>query len=772
MQSMLNKYLHRLHKLVSGYRDVELAQFQGPEGKQAEFNDLIWYHNDPNTGRKTRYLCCKHGTKGKGDLVNKCREDLELTPTYSQLLKVWIVETVNEPISASEKQSRVATARKLFSLMNGDLYCQTEETLKEIMKGRRDNDRLRPFIKFCSENGLMPELKLQSNDNRDRTGHAQLDSELSKLPSIESVLALGDIFKRAFEHVNADGSIEPGKEVPVVDAMVATFTCLSLASPNRAIAEITVLRKQRLQFYAENQGDPVHFLDWVGSKGYKDYKNHILAALKEPVEKALNFFCRICEPARILCRFYQRPNQSLKDLLGGFEVEAGRLQHISLTASPNIFQLGYALGFYGIDDKVYVLKKGADPASCYQSKRSQFFEEKPIYWLSNEDKLSVSWHSNSKNCSYSSLAPLFKFSPNKSPFHENLLISVRDVQLWWISYFTKTLVPEFPRSYSTSESHIKLEDAMFCFLGDWFYGRGVGNGRGGKGFQASPYAVVPLHALGSFVTTRLTGSGSSKAIFDDYGFSSEIRVRPHSLRHFGNTLADMSGIPVEVITAWSGRVNPEQTHTYIHTSQEEKASRVRAIINPPSIDSRNIRVVSASKLTQAVNMPASVTSTGICTQDLHVTPCNYLNDFVAQCFMCPDSCHIADDEESIAFLEKDLALQSARLETVSEDPRLANSQAMKKWYEIHSRNSYILSMLISLMKESPKGTVIRFSKGKSEFSLIELNSNIITRVACAIPNTEARLKRLLEHKSQNTEHSCNPQLHSLLSTFGLSEKES
>ncbi|MBN0574240.1 hypothetical protein JTM30_35700, partial [Pseudomonas aeruginosa] len=129
----------------------------------------------------------------------------------------------------------------------------------------------------------------------------------------------------------------------------------------------------------------------------------------------------------------------------------------------------------------------------------------------------------------------------------------------------------------------------------------------------------------------------------------------------------------------------EQTHTYIHTTHDEKASRVSAILNPPDIDRRDIRVVSQDQLTQTTNLPASVTSTGLCTQNLNVTPCNYLNDFVSQCFMCPDTCHIAGDVKTIEFFEKDLSFQTLRLESVACDPRLPSSQAMRQWYLIHSR---------------------------------------------------------------------------------------
>lgn len=767
---MLNKYLDRLQVLINEYCDVKLVQFEGPSGKRAEFNDLLWYYIDPNTRRRTRLLCCRHGVKGTGEKVIS-RPELRLASPYDHLLKVWIIEVFNEPISAAEKQARVMVARKLLSFMKGDLYRQTKATIDSLKLGKRSNDRLRPFVKFCSGKSLMSEQKLLSGDDRDRTGHAQFESKQSKLPSIHSVLALGDIFKRVFEPVSADGSVRAGEVVRMADAMLATFACLSLASPNRTAAEVTVLKKQWLRSYLENQGEPVYYLDWVGSKGHQDYKNHLLAALHEPIEKALNFFYEACEPARIICGFYENPNQSLKKLLGGFKVEAERLRYLSLTVRPNIFQLGYALGFYGVDDCVHVLKEGADPASHYPSFRAKCFEKKPIHSLKSQDQISTS-ESNIKHSSYSSLASLFITDAGVWPFSGSSTVTVGDVQKWWISHYTKAILPEFPISYSTAETHIRLKDAMFCFLGSWFYGDTAGKGSGGKKYQSSPYAVVPLHAFGTYSISRFTGSNRRTTIFEQYGFSSEVRLKPHSLRHFANTLADMSGIPVEVITAWSGRVNPEQTHTYIHTSHEEKAERVRSVINPPSIDGRNVRVVSASSIASTTNLPASITSTGVCTQDLNVMPCKFLNDFVAQCFMCPESCHIAGDEGPIAFLEKDLAYQNARLESVAVDPRLPNSQAMRRWYVIHSRSTHILSMLIDLMRKSPKGTVIRYSESKMEFNLIELNTNNITKVSCALPDSEGRLKRLLEQMSQSAEHRHNPQLHSLLSTFGLAGKES
>lgn len=763
---MLNKYLGRLQKLISQYRDAQLEQFVGPHESKAGFDDLCWYHIDPNTRRRTRILCCRHGRKGKGDTI---LPEYALPYPYDYLLKVWVIEVVNKPLSAAEKIRQVMEARKVLSFMEGDLYLQTEQSLNLIYKDW--TQYAYPFFSFCFENGLMARIsKSIKVDFRDRTGHSEFDKKQSKLPDIAAVIAIAQIFTRVFEQVNADGSVSPGATVNMMDAIVSTSATLSLASSNRMAAEIPVLPKQRLHSHSENGGKPVHYLDWKGSKGYKDNKNHILEALAEKIEKALNFFHDACEPARALCRFYGNPNQSMKALLGVITVDPERQSHLFLTERPNIFQLGYALGFHGVDECVSVLKEGVDAAARYKGYRAKCFERKPIHSLLSTDKISTAISPVAQS-SHGSLHALFGLSMQPNPFGEKLIVTIAEVQAWWISHLQQTIIPEFPLSYTNSENNIRLKDAMFCVLGSSFYGASR-HGSGGKLYQKSHYALVPLSALASNLTSRLCGNSSQSTIFTDYGYSSRLHLKPHSLRHFGNTLTDMSEIPVEINTALSGRVDPEQTHSYIHTSHSEKADRVSEVINQPNKDSEVIRVISADELSRATNLPACVTSTGICTQNLIVTPCDFLNDFVAQCFLCPETCHIAGDEKAIVFFEKDFSFQNARLESVGCDRRLENSQAMKQWYAIHSRNTHFLSMLIDLMKTSPTGTIIRYSISKNEFHLTDLPTKVTKTVACALPDSEERLNRHLQQKTGDAMQHSNTQLHSLLSSFGLAGKES
>lgn len=762
---MINKYLDRLESLICLYRESEFIQFESPGGEKADFDDLVWHHIDPNSGRNNRFLCGIHGKKGRnsGNLSSDA-----LPYPYSYLIKIWVIETTNTNLSVSEKKARTSAARKMLSRMDGDLYIQSESSVRSLCLGSRTIDRLRPFFDFCADKGLMRKIDLQGVDDRDRTGHASFDKKLEKLPDISAVVALGNIFSTVFEHVDDKGAVLPGKDVRIHDAMVLTFTLLSLASPNRTSAEIPVLPKQVLQSHSEGDGEPVYYLNWIGSKGYKNNRNHVLSALAESVNRAVNFFFNACEPARILCRFYEKPSGSWRRLLGDFEIETELKKNLSLTQQPNLFTLGYALGFYGVDDCVPVLKKGTDLTSTHVNHRGRFFENKPIFSLRPDDQLSVS---NSKKTKLSALPYLFGYTQLPKIFADKDVVTVEELQNWWVSFYRKKFLPEFPFSFSNGESSIKLKNAMFCFLGSWFYGDSKNPGGGGRTLKKTNYAVVPLVSLGSSTLYRLSRQGVGDSIFVDYGYSSEIRLTPNQLRHLTNTLADLSNIPVEIITAWSGRKNSEQTHTYIHTSDDIKASRVSAIVNPPEFDKSSIRTYSKEQLATVTNLPASITSTGLCSQNLHVNPCNYLNDFISQCFLCPEACYIAGDESAIELFEKDLGFQNARLESVTGDIRLSASSAMKNWYVIHSRNVRVLSMLIDLMKSCSVGTTIRYSNKDSEFNLIDLNTKVIKKVSCALPDYEARLRGLIEDKATSSNTDTNPQLRSLLSSFGLNNKE-
>lgn len=620
----------------------------------------------------------------------------------------------------------------------------------------------------------MPRIHVRSTDDRDRTGHAVFDTRKDKLPDLDNILLLGSLHNEIFQPVSQSGLVAPEAKVPMMDAVATTFGLLGLASPNRLASEVSVLAKQRLKRHSEGGREPVHYLEWQGSKGYKDNRNHILAVVADEVERAVNFFFNECEPARILCRFYENPRIRLGELLGRSEVWRHRAQYLRLDKpAPNLFVLGYVLGFYPENACVPVVLPGVQVPNdlMHHSPRYQaYFSDRPIHSLENDDRLSCSTANLSK---FSSIPHLFgykSFNGEVLGLDKKSLIKVSELQERWINYFTTELVPTFPTSYSTGEGKIRLADALFCIHGPSIYRSSNDIGSGGKRLAKALYSVAPLETVGVKAAQLLSGSTKTrKSLFEKRGYSGA-RVMPHSLRHLGNTLAELSEIPREVITAWSGRCDPEQTETYLHDKHEEQSRRVRTVMNPREHDRREIRVVAQEAIAKATNLPASIMSTGVCTQELHLDPCGYLNDFVSQCFMCPGACHIAGDTKAIELFEKDHQVQLARLAQVQLDQRLSNSFAMQKWFVIHSRNTHVLACLVDFMKTLLPGSVIRYSPKKSEFHITNAGTRDTQRVACLIPDFDDELRGLLEQLSAGAEPSANPALSSLLDSFGLSNE--
>jgi len=236
-------------------------------------------------------------------------------------------------------------------------------------------------------------------------------------------------------------------------------------------------------------------------------------------------------------------------------------------------------------------------------------------------------------------------------------------------------------------------------------------------------------------------------------------------------MAHLSDIPIEIITAWSGRKDVNQTFEYIHTTEHEESERISSVLNFSNDKDSDIRIITSKDLTETTNLPASVTSTGVCIQELNVSPCEYLNDFVSQCFMCSSACHIAGDQKAIDLFEKDFVYQKARLDQVSNDSRVKVSKAMQDWVVIHHRNTEVLKSLILLMKEYPVGSIIRFSQRISEFKVTDLSTKKVETIRFALPDSNSGLKSLQSTETSHVDLGAeNSDLNNLLSNFGLSEE--
>ncbi|HDZ45955.1 hypothetical protein LCGC14_0168200 [marine sediment metagenome] len=761
---MLNLYLSNLHSLISEYELKKFPQFVGTYGSEATLDDLVWYHIDSKTGRKIRLLCTIfNGQKIRND--SKLSSELALAKPYDHLLKIFIIESLAIGSSAAHLQSKIISARTILSVVKNSL----DDVTIEGWNSSKDSGF---FWQFCKRHNLLGghESPIYCNDDRDRTGDEINERRRNLLPSQPVIEALGQIFINTFRDVDDEGKVIPDGSIDISDALTCTFAALSLASPNRTGAEIPVIHKQKLKSYSETYEKPVYYLEWKGSKGYKNYKNHILEALSSNVSQAINFFYSYCEPYRVIARFYENPNQKCKDLLCNFSVNKELLSNDDLNNIPSLFFLAFVLGFYNHNATVLVIKN-INRSKLVREKggklNSTHFSDKLIRELNAEDFFYTPGFHKSKVWSI-----LFGVivSPDTVKELEDF-ITVKELQDYWIGYYKSQLSTSFPYAYSAGENYEFYSELLFCLP------RCVLNrsSLGGVKYSKSFLALDSPRNISYHVSSRLNKSNVKRSarfsIFQENGYGEVMYIRPHQLRHFANTLADLSNIPVEINTAWSGRKDVSQTFEYIHTTKHEESERLSSVLDFSNDKDSDIRIITSKDLDEITNLPASVTSTGVCIQELNVSPCEYLNDFVSQCFMCSSSCHIAGDQKAIDLFEKDFVYQKARLDQVRNDSRVKVSKAMQDWLVLHHRNTEVLQSLILLMKEYPVGSIIRFSQSISEFKVTDLSTKKVETIRFSLPGSNSEMESLQSIETSHVDLGIeNSDLNNLLSNFGLSEE--
>lgn len=770
----LNKYLARTHALIDQYKDeAPFTQFQNLDGLPATFDELVWFHIDPNTGKKTRILTGLHGTKGGGSAGSDPK--LALREPYGDLVKVFVIEAFNATVGPTEIQSRISAARRLLTKMKGELYTQNATTIASFFMSTQC-ERVLHFVRFCEQQGLMPrvadQIRQMVKDERDRTGHNVEATRKDKMAQDDVLQAVGNVYGKTI-----DSLLKGYKEQDYFrDALTSFIVLLCCSSPNRAAAEVPLLANQELQRYSEDDRAEVFYLDWHGSKGYRDNANHILSKLSSHVEKGLNYFSKACQPGRIIAAYYIDPNQTLGALLGDFPIDPDRKTRLDLSRKPHLFTLGYALGFYDVDAKVDVFIPDAEDLRRPNERntrrthahRKNCWQPKYIYELSTEDEIPSSALDTTRFGIARLMGSSFqgptakRFNPN-----ENGLISIG--QLEELAFdLHKEAFPSFPTGYSTGDlNSVRMDVALFCVLGHQFYRNNSHTKRGGALGGSGYYAILTPKSLATMAAFDL---GKKGKFFSRHGFPSRYFLNLHTVRHYTNTHADQSGIPNDVLTAWSGRKSREQTHEYIHTSHAERTARVSDVQTKTNDTTQPIRWISRKEIEQGFNLPASVTSTGVCTQNLIVSPCEFLNDFISSCFMCPNACHVAGDTDAIATLEKDCQFQQRRVEAVKTDARLTVSKAMQDWFILHDRNTQVLAQLVQLMKEQPKGTVISFNNKGQQFNLVDTQTKEINHVVAMLTDSRSDLDKAIEQQNKpESERQPNDDLTQLMAKYSLVE---
>jgi hypothetical protein len=759
---LINTYITRIRTFVDTVMsETDISHMFGPYKvgevpPVATWLDKAWQYEDKNGKKATFFYALNTISQTRISTIDK--HELLQSPLH-ELLKAYTLSIATKNLSVINKRKKISIARELAT--ESELFTTFEnDSLTKYWEkegGGRNVGLLQNFLRWLKVHELIPPTVEVPRDCREaRNGAEELQAKQAKLPDEKAVMVMG-----AIQHKVIPWDKSAWKMTHPLDNQRDAFVCvmfaLSFSSPNRVNAEQTVLNQQYLRTKTEmvdGKIETAHYLDWSGSKGFADNKNHIAKEMAPVITLALDYMEVITAPNRVLARFYKNPSAPLKDILRDFKVEEANWQDV--TPDPeqpiNLFTLGYLLGFY---NRITV-KSVRVVESAIGARKAGNFYVKPIAELKLCDEVIVN---------PGQLATLLALLKNRTKISSDLdiqgVLSVDALQSRWMTHLKKQY-SSFPVVRNDSnEGSCDIEHRLFA-LNSWQLGLiGMSGGNDYKGSN-SPFAIISPITMGKCYSNDLsgTGGGNIKTIFKRHGFSQEFRITPHQMRHYLTDLADKGGLPVAVNNMWGGRKNPSQIIHYVHSTDDEKASFIADILYNEYGKSQAelkgaIRLVSMQDYESATGEHgvASVSSSGICTQNLIVTPCQYHNDLLTQCVGCSKSCHIAHDQQAVSMLQQDLSVQNKRLLSVQSRPQFLSSQAMQDWFKLHLLNTERLRQLIELMTD-PKitpGNLIRMLVDSAEFRISNLKTKQVEVRKLALPDVKAALKGLLEDKQKNND---------------------
>ncbi|WP_299136563.1 hypothetical protein [uncultured Vibrio sp.] len=750
--STINRYINNQHAYIAEKKKQPLLGFTTPSGTKASWEDIALTFTDENN-ISINFLFnndSQPNARFKSTFSDKDRLGLDT----HHLLFAFALDVVGENVSIKRKAKKVTAAKKFLIALNENVASTSMDKIQKTIDSMRYIDGLTTFFEWLKLHKMLPasvspNLMRSDNATRHKSGDDAIEAENSKLPDEKALLALGAIFYDIIpKYPDNNNNVPPDSWAALthstlsqLDSYVCTMSALAMSSPNRIAAEQVLLTKQRIHTHTQvvdRKEATVHYLNWRGSKGYKDYQNHINAEMAESLDRALHYTALATEPARMLARFYQNPYLSLKKLLDDFEPSPKNLNVLKpkMNKPTNLIHLGFLLGFY--DDKDGYVRVTADTKGAIDATKNKGFPTfiKHISKLLPLDKLEIK-----SRCPYASSLVGARVGTKKQVdkyFNSQTIMTVEEFQNHYIKINQRAL-SGLNRAKS---KHVDYEQALFTYTEKQLSSQ-----------QASHFLLVPIESLCTYFERNIKkGNKDHTVIFERHGFSAEFAIKPHQFRHWQNNYLASKGLPHILITMLSGRKTPEQTLTYIHTTDAQNASIVGDILyekeNEEEVQGKvSKRLQSKAQYDDATSnlSPTFVSEVGFCAQDLTISPCTYMTEFETQCTLCSSSCHIAHDEYAIELLQKDLAVQNHNLKRVVEAINFATSKGMQQWYEMHYQNTCMLKSLIEVLSDNSikEGAIVRFLTRSNTVRITDLETKTVAERKLSLPDAKKALQNAL-----------------------------
>ncbi len=756
--SQINRYIDNQRAYVAKKKAQPLIGFTNAQGDAALWEDIAVTFTDSDNRTQSIFFC--NLNRKLPQMGMRFTDEDRLAPEIHDLLFTYALDILKENISIDNKRQKITAARTFLCHLNENIATATLERIQSAINLMTYSTNLTFFINWLHQHKMLakscqPYINTTTETVRSKSGDDALQAEQNKLPSENALLALGAIFYDVIPgYQDGDkGNVEAWQ--PLLsstqkqrDTFSCTMAALGMASPNRIGAEQVLLTVQRINSHKEvvdEESKTVYYLNWRGSKGYKDNPKHINAEMVDSLKRALHYTTLATEPARALARFYRKPNRPLKEVLGEFKPSDENITLLkpSMSKPTNLLHLGLLLGFFDGSDKCVRVKPDTKGAidKTHKPHHPKFI--KPISQLEPFDTLVFK-----SNCPYAQTltgclcTTKYQYDKYTSGRQE---LTLAEFQNHTIEMNQSQL-----KGYNrTKTKHVDFENALFAYTEKQLSGR-----------VAHPFLLVPISSLsGLFADDLIKGNKTRLTIFERHGFSSSFLIKPHQLRHWQNDFLAKKGLPHHLISMLSGRKSAEQTLTYIHTTDAENASVIGDICYSNELEDDvkenvSLRIRTMNQYNEAIDneTPTFVHETGFCTQNLALSPCTYMSEFETQCALCSSSCHITHDSEAIDLLQKDLKIQTHNLEKIQKSIDFETSEGKHKWYKTHYSNTCMLKMLIEVLSDDAieAGRMVRLLTRSNSIRITNLDTQTVEERKLALPDVGQALQAAIEAKSDSS----------------------
>ncbi|MFA0012611.1 hypothetical protein AB4391_04525 [Vibrio lentus] len=654
--------------------------------------------------------------------TSKFSDDDYLSEYYSNYLKAVALQFGMRESQPKSNTNWIVAFRFILSFLENEKLLVSDISTKlvgdffNLEKVSKLSDKVKSMMKGCfewmiKEQHCTPSLRLPNVNYKENIENAVSRSK-SRLPDKKSVLAAGRIFNEIIP--NEKGAIDCYTDIR--RQFVAGMLSISFSSPNRAAAEQLYLANQELKSKPVKGGDgvktTVYMLDWQGSKGFSNWQKHMFNQMAPMLRRTLNFFNKACEPARILCRFFEAPQAPLKVIIGKYSVKG---KPVCLERATTLWELGGILGFYERFEQ--------GNRSKIQNIEGFPYHMDPNRILNLEEKLSFLQRK------------LGKYPSSNTAIDKALPVELRGTQTLqqlqgsFIRY-VKRVVPQFPYRQHLNGNSVHLAQALFVFTGAQVYSSS------GKSLSNSVFMIEPYN-LSSMYNYLL------HEYFTKSGYDESFSMTAHQPRHFMNTMCQEVGLSDEIIAEFSGRKNVTSNAVYNHQTEEERHAQIVDLHGGPSFE---VNVITAAEYTNLVGRAAADTGVGLCLQSLTESPCTFFNDFEENCIGCSKSAYCKGDQSSLIKMQKDLLIQEARLSDSSLNKNLSINLISQRWFKLHFSKVERYKALIDLMQndEIPDGSLIRPLGSSLGFSVIDLkNKNRVLREV-TLSNPSRKLQEMID----------------------------